>query len=80
MFKVKDIVEYVESLSGHILHSDEGVQYGDFSRSIEKVLVCWMPTFNALKKAGKIGSDLVIAHESLYYPYNAVAQKNQPAE
>jgi putative NIF3 family GTP cyclohydrolase 1 type 2 len=79
MVRVKDIIEYVESLSGHSLNSDEGVQYGRIDAQVQKVLVCWMATRNALENAGKIGCDLVIAHESLYYPYDAAVRKDTPA-
>ncbi len=78
MIRAKDIVEYAESLCGHILNTDEGVQYGSLERPIKKVLICWMATASALEETGKTGSDLVIAHESLYYPYNAIIRKDNP--
>ena len=78
MIKVNHIAEYVEKLTGHNLNPDEGVQYGSLGRPIEKVMVCWMATSNALKEAGKSGSDLIIAHESLYYPYNASLREDVP--
>jgi len=79
MVRVKDIIKYVESLSGHSLNSDEGVQHGRADAQVQKALVCWMATRNALERAGKIGCDFVIGHESLYYPYNAVVRKDNPA-
>jgi len=79
MIRVKHIAEYVECLTGHGLNPDEGVQYGSSERPIKKVIVCWMATSSALKEAGKSRSDLVIAHESLYYPYNASLRENVPA-
>ncbi len=78
MIRVKDIIEYVESLTRHTLNVDEGVQYGSLERPIKKVLVCWMATSSALEETGKTGSDLVIAHESLYYPYDAIVRKDNP--
>ena len=79
MVRVKDIIEYVESLSGHSLNTDEGVQYGRADAQVQKALVCWMATRNALERAGKIGCGLVIGHESLYYPYDAAVRKDNSA-
>lgn len=79
MTRVRDIIDYVENLTGLGLDSDEGVQYGSVERPIKKVVVCWMATSNALKEAGKSKSDLVIAHESLHYPYNASLREDVPA-
>ena len=74
LFWEKDRIKIKE-----IVREGEGVQYGRIDAQVQKVLVCWMATRNALENAGKIGCDLVIAHESLYYPYDAAVRKDNPA-
>lgn len=70
MTTANDIITTVEGLSGHPLHSDEGVQMGRAGAPVERALVCWMATRDALLAAEAMGAELVIAHESLFYPYN----------
>jgi len=72
---VQDIVAYVESLSGHTLQPDEGVQYGPADRTAGRVTVCWMATADALEAAGRNGSDAMLTHESLFYPIGARLKK-----
>ncbi len=71
MTTVADIVGSVEALSGHALNEDEGVQMGERAREVRSALVCWMATRDALLAAEQAHVELVIAHESLFYPYNA---------
>lgn len=75
----REIIAYVESLSGHPLNADEGVKHGDPDRPVRGVLLCWMATTEALAEAGRLGCDLVLCHESLYYPYNATDRADNPA-
>ncbi|MCD6520275.1 MAG: Nif3-like dinuclear metal center hexameric protein [Anaerolineae bacterium] len=75
---VADIVAYVEDLAGHPLNPDEGVQHGSPERQVRKVLLCWMATVSALNVAGEHGCDLVLTHESLYYPYDAIVRQDNP--
>lgn len=72
MCKTADVITFVEESVGHPLNRDEGVQHGSADDDVRCALVCWMATREALARAGEIGADLVIGHESLYYPYNAV--------
>jgi len=74
-----DVIAFVTEAVGHELHSDEGVQYGFADSPVGHVLVCWMATKEALSAAAKVGADLVIGHESLYYPYNAINRTDGPA-
>lgn len=75
----RDIVAYVESLAGHPLNRDEGVKHGDPARPLAGVLVCWVASGDALEAAARHGCNLVLAHESLYYPYNATDRADNPA-
>ncbi len=67
--RVSDILETVANLSGHPLNHDEGVQMGQPDREVGKALVCWMASQYALLEAEHAGVELVIAHESLFFPY-----------
>jgi putative NIF3 family GTP cyclohydrolase 1 type 2 len=78
MIQIKDIIAFIEGLSSHPLNSDEGVQIGSPDLETKNILVCWMPTVNALERAKELEADLVLGHESLYFPYNAVMRKDNP--
>ncbi len=79
MIQIKDIIGFIEGLSSHPLNPDEGVQIGSPDLETKNVLVCWMPTLNALERAKEHKADLVLGHESLYFPYNAVIRNDNPA-
>lgn len=78
---VKMIIEYVEELAGHPLRDDEGIHWPPASeprdRTIERVVVCWMATVDALRHAGETYAALVITHESLFYPYGALPKPGE---
>ena len=80
MTRPKDIIDYVESRADHCLNHDEGVQHGDSERFIKGVTVAWMATPEAIRAAGESGHELLIAHESLYSPYNVINAPNPPAD
>lgn len=71
MTTAHDIIAHLERKTGHPIHGDEGIIYGDPNREADRVLVTWMATADALTEAGKRGCGLVVAHESVFYPYNA---------
>ena len=74
----RDIVAYVESLAGHPLNRDEGQARGPRPAPGRRpgVLVA---SGDALEAAARHGRNLVLAHESLYYPYNATDRADNPA-
>ena len=78
MTKIADIIEFVETASGHPINRDEGVHFGNADRPLNSATVCWMATPNAIRAAGERGDDLLINHESLYYPYDVVNKEKQP--
>ncbi len=78
MHTTADIISFVTQSNGHPLHGDEGVQHGSPDDPVERVMVCWMATRDALRTAAESGARLVIGHESLYYPYDAVVRKDAP--
>jgi putative NIF3 family GTP cyclohydrolase 1 type 2 len=78
MVPIRDVIAYVEQSSTHPLHSDEGLQVGDPDMQIQSILACWMATKNALERAAEVRADLVLSHESLYYPYDALVRQDNP--
>ena len=52
MTTVRDIIAYVESLSGHPLNRDEGVHHGSIDAEVTSVSLCWMATSEAIEEAG----------------------------
>jgi putative NIF3 family GTP cyclohydrolase 1 type 2 len=76
--KVLDIVRHVEKLAGHKLNKDEGVHHGDVNGSVSGVTVSWMATPEAIREAGRKGHQLLLVHESLYYPYDVVIASSPP--
>lgn len=78
MATIRKIIDYTEHLSEHKLNVDEGVHFGAIDAEVNNVLLCWMATKGALEHAGKIQADLVIGHESLYFPYDAAVRNDNP--
>ena len=78
MTTIKDITTYVERLTNDPLNRDEGVHHGSIDAEVTSVLVCWMATSEAIEEAGRSGADLLLAHESLYYPYDAAVRDDVP--
>ncbi len=56
------IQAYVESLTGHQLNRDEGVQHGDAKRDMTVVTVAWMASPEAIRAARENRSCLMIVH------------------
>jgi len=80
MTRPSDIIDFVEARTGHALNSDEGVQHGDGERCVRGATVAWMATPDAIEGAGAAGHELLIAHESLYYPYDVLRAADAPAD
>jgi len=79
MVTAQSIIDFVEELTGHPLDvkNDQGVCYGSADREIRRVVVCWMATVEALEHADKQKADLVLVHESLFYPYGSLPEKDK---
>ena len=80
MTTVQEIIEYVETLTGHGINRDEGLQHGEGSRTVRGATVAWMASPDAIQAAGEAGHDLLIGHESLYFPYDVVNAIEPPAD
>jgi putative NIF3 family GTP cyclohydrolase 1 type 2 len=79
MITIKDIIVFTEKLSGHLLNRDEDVHHGSADRQVTGVTVCWMANPAAAAAAGQRGHELLIGHESLYFPYDVVNSADPPA-
>jgi len=80
MTTIDRVVRHVESLSGHPLGPDEGVHHGLADRTITAATVSWMASPEAIRSAGQSGHELLIVHESLYYPYDVLHMPDPPAD
>ncbi len=80
MTTTRDIAGHVETLAGHELHKDEGLHHGDINSAVTGVTVAWMACPDAIHAAGQRGHQLLIVHESLYYPYDVVNSTSPPAD
>ncbi len=78
MATIADIVSFVEHSTGHKLNRDEGMQYGGSDFELQGATVAWMATPDAIEAAGAAGHQLLIAHESVYFPYDALNAPDAP--
>ncbi len=77
MERISDIIHHVEKITGR-LNGDEGIQEWEGNREIGGVTVSWMASPDAIQAAGRSGHELLIVHESLYYPYNVINSGDPP--
>lgn len=79
MTTVNEVINHLQKLAGHDLNFDEGVHHGSADATFTGATVCWMANPDSIEAAGRAGHQLIISHESLYYPYDiAVADKAPP--
>lgn len=64
-----DIIGWVEEIKGGPINHEEGVHHGSAEAAVHGVTVCWKAVPEAIAAAGERGDDLIVGHESLYYPY-----------
>ena len=67
MLRVKDVADYVESVAPLIEGDDSGLIYGNMNSGVKGVVVCWSPTLEVLKTCQRLGCNLIISHEWLFY-------------
>jgi len=76
--RLSNIVRHIESLTARPLDPDEGVHHGDPDVQVASATVSWMATPDAIEAAAADGSQVLICHESLYYPYDVVIAPHPP--
>lgn len=75
---VRDIIDFVEELSGHPLRGDEGVHRGEETDEVSGITVSWMATPDAIRDARSHNNDLLLSHESLFFPYGSLDPDTGP--
>ena len=63
----REIVAYLEQRSPS-MGQEEGFKFGDPASTVTGVLVCWMATIPALEQAVRERCNLVICHETIFFP------------
>ena len=67
---VGNVYQVIDKMSGHSLNAKEDViTFGTATGTVTKIQVCWMADLAAIQHATGAGADLIIAHESLFFPY-----------
>ena len=75
---VRSLIDFVERMKNGPLNGDEGVLHGAKNPAIRGATVCWMATPDAITATRKRGDNVLIGHESLWYPYNVVRRNDGP--
>lgn len=78
MATVRDIIAHIESLLGRPLNFEEGIHHGTADAEVKTAAVSWMASPEAITYAGELGAQLLIGHESLYFPYDAAVRNDNP--
>ncbi len=63
-----DVAHYIENLVVEPAE-DEGFKFGTPRAPVSGVLVCWMCTLAAIKRAVAEGCNMIVCHEEMHYPY-----------
>lgn len=66
--KALEFKTFIESLAGS-LSPEEGFRLGNPDVEVRGVLISWMATLEAIKKAIEEDCNLMVVHEDLFYPY-----------
>ena len=74
---VRDLLQYLDGLAGG-LGEEEGIRFGTATQPVKKILLCWMANLAAIRHAAEIGADLIIAHESVLFPYTIFERSGPP--
>jgi len=66
--RASEFEEYLGEVSPG-LGSEEGFRFGDRDVEVEGILVAWMATTEAIKRAIDDKCNFMVVHEDLFYPY-----------
>lgn len=75
---IPDLIAAIERNAGNPLGRDEGHLFGSADRPVRTAVVAWMATPDAIEHAGAVGAQLLLVHESLYYPYDTIPAAGSP--
>ena len=71
MHSLQEICDNIEKKAGY-LADDEGIQIGNPNRLVKTIMICWMANKEAIDFAIQEKVELIICHESLFFPYDAI--------
>jgi putative NIF3 family GTP cyclohydrolase 1 type 2 len=57
---------------------EDGLLFGLAAAQVNKIQVCWMSDTHAIENAARIGANLIITHESPFFPYNVTHRGGVP--
>lgn len=66
--EVHSLEKYLHGLKGK-LNADEGHLFGNGTIEIKGIQVSWMATVDAIENAHIVGANVMLVHESLFFPY-----------
>jgi len=69
--KLRELLDWVKAATRKEFGGEEQLFFGQYDREINKVLLCWMTTVKALKKALDEKCELVVCHETVMFPNGA---------
>ena len=65
--KVQDVADYIESIAPLIEGDDGGLVFGSMAEEVKGIVVCWAPTLDVITTSSRLGCNLIISHEWLFY-------------
>lgn len=77
IINVRHVKKYIFGLVGQ-MNTDEGIHEGNPETLVKKIMVCWMADVDAIEYAANTGANLIITHESLFYPYDILVHGKVP--
>ena len=77
--KVYELENRLRQYRGQI-NGDEGIVFGDPAAEVTGVLVCWMGTLAAVRRAKEVGANTVLSHEAILFPYPGIRAGIPPTD
>jgi putative NIF3 family GTP cyclohydrolase 1 type 2 len=66
----QDVADYIVSVAPlelGISGDSTGFMYGDESTQVERLVVCWSPTIEVIRRAASLRAQMIVAHEPLFF-------------
>jgi putative NIF3 family GTP cyclohydrolase 1 type 2 len=67
---VEHVIRMLESPDGACKDTVDGLLAGSYQTRVRGIVTCFMPSMAVLEKAIKLGANLVISHEGLFYSHS----------
>ena len=73
------VYQWIKELTGGYMNAKEDIiTFGRSDSPVKKIVVCWMADAEAIQYAASAGADLMIVHESVFFPYGALHAGEAP--